>query len=378
MVLAGAVTTTEWAFYTAYVDLPNANTGFTPGANDGTSNGATNQTIIAAPGATTARQVKMISIVNKDTVLGTVTVQLLSTATRRTLINLPLNPNEELTFIDGVGWMAFDVNGNVKSVGTIGPTGAQGIQGLYGGAVTLDYKWDTGTTDADPGAGLIRGNNATTASITILYIDLVDQNSQTLTAVIDTFDGSTSTTKAHIRLVKKTDVTKWMLFTMSARATASGYRKLTVAQVSQSAASPFASGDEILIEFTRVGDLGATGSTGAPGATQTGINLGNGGAALSANYTTVLGDAGLELQHAVGDNNARTFTIDSNANVAYPVGTVLLFVNLKNTLTIAITSDTMTLVNSATTGSRTLAVNGVAVAIKVGTTSWIIGGSGLT
>jgi hypothetical protein len=100
--------------------------------------------------------------------------------------------------------------------------------------------------------------------------------------------------------------------------------------------------------------------------------------AKSAAYTTVLGDGGGLIIHAIGDNNARTFTIDSNANVAYPLYTVLTFINSINTVTIAITSDTLTLAGTASTGSRTLAVNGVATAVKVGTTSWIISGPGLT
>jgi hypothetical protein len=47
-------------------------------------------------------------------------------------------------------------------------------------------------------------------------------------------------------------------------------------------------------------------------------------------------------------------------------------------LSIAITSDTLTLVNSSTTGTRTLAQNGVATCIKIGATSWLISGAGLT
>ena len=45
---------------------------------------------------------------------------------------------------------------------------------------------------------------------------------------------------------------------------------------------------------------------------------------------------------------------------------------------IAITTDTMTLVNSTTTGTRSLAQNGIATAIKVSSTGWIIAGWGLT
>jgi hypothetical protein len=98
----------------------------------------------------------------------------------------------------------------------------------------------------------------------------------------------------------------------------------------------------------------------------------------SAAYTTVLADSGKHILHPTADNNARTFTIDSNANVAYPIGTAITFVNEINTVTIAITSDTMTLAGAGTTGSRTLAANGMATALKIGTTNWIISGSGLT
>lgn len=98
----------------------------------------------------------------------------------------------------------------------------------------------------------------------------------------------------------------------------------------------------------------------------------------STAYTTVLADSGKHIFHPSSDNNARTFTIDSNANVAYPIGTAITFINLINTVTIAITSDTLTLMGAGTTGSRTLAANGIATAIKVGTTSWVISGTGLT
>jgi hypothetical protein len=99
----------------------------------------------------------------------------------------------------------------------------------------------------------------------------------------------------------------------------------------------------------------------------------------SAAYTTVLGDAGKHIFHPAADTNARTFTIDSNANVAYPVGSVLTFINeTPNNVTVAITSDTLTLAGTTTTGSRTLSQNGTATAIKVTSTKWIISGTGLT
>ncbi len=96
----------------------------------------------------------------------------------------------------------------------------------------------------------------------------------------------------------------------------------------------------------------------------------------SAAYTTVLLDAGKSIFHPVGDNNARTFTIDSNANVAYPIGTIIEFLNMAAAnVTIAITSDTLTLIPAGTTGSRTLAQYGRASAEKITSTGWIISGN---
>jgi hypothetical protein len=101
----------------------------------------------------------------------------------------------------------------------------------------------------------------------------------------------------------------------------------------------------------------------------------------SAAYTTVLADQGKHLLHPSADTTARTFTIAANASVAYPLGTAITFVNQNaaGVLTISIASDTMRLAGSGATGSRTLAANGVATALKIATTEWIISGStGLT
>jgi hypothetical protein len=98
----------------------------------------------------------------------------------------------------------------------------------------------------------------------------------------------------------------------------------------------------------------------------------------SEDYTLVLADSGKTILHPVADDNARTFTIPANSSVAYPVGTVISFVNLQNTVTIAITTDTMYLANDGDTGSRTLAEYGTASAMKVASTTWIISGNGLT
>lgn len=100
----------------------------------------------------------------------------------------------------------------------------------------------------------------------------------------------------------------------------------------------------------------------------------------SAAYTCVLADSGKHILHPAADTTARNFTIPANASVAYPVGTVLTFVNQNaaGTISILITSDTMRLAGAGTAGTRTLAANGIATAIKITTTEWLISGSGLT
>lgn len=99
----------------------------------------------------------------------------------------------------------------------------------------------------------------------------------------------------------------------------------------------------------------------------------------SAAYTFVLGDANTGFRHPSTDTNARTWTIPANSSVAYPVGTTLTFLNeTANVVTIAITTDTLTLVGSGSTGSRSLAQHGLATAWKVSSTAWYISGTGLT
>lgn len=99
----------------------------------------------------------------------------------------------------------------------------------------------------------------------------------------------------------------------------------------------------------------------------------------SAAYTLVLADSGKAILHPSTDANARTFTIPANGSVAYAIGTALTFINMTSqVVTIAITTDTMYLAGSGTTGSRSLAQYGVATAIKMTSTTWIISGSGLT
>jgi hypothetical protein len=95
-----------------------------------------------------------------------------------------------------------------------------------------------------------------------------------------------------------------------------------------------------------------------------------------ANYQLALVDRGKSV---VMNGSSLTLTVPANSAVAFPIGTAIVVINVAATsLSVAITTDTMTLVNTTTTGTRTLAQNAMATLVKVGSTNWIIAGLGVT
>jgi hypothetical protein len=98
----------------------------------------------------------------------------------------------------------------------------------------------------------------------------------------------------------------------------------------------------------------------------------------NSNYTFVLTDAGKSVGKA--NTTAFTYTIPANGTTAFPVGSAITVFNANTTgnITIAITTDTMYLGGTTTTGSRTLAPWGVCTLLKVASTIWIASGAGLT
>lgn len=100
----------------------------------------------------------------------------------------------------------------------------------------------------------------------------------------------------------------------------------------------------------------------------------------SAAITFTIVDQALHHVHPASDTTARVWTIPANASVPYPIGTQLTGANVNGAgaLTLAITSDTLRLAGTASTGSRTIAANGRYWAEKVGTTEWQVWGYGIT
>jgi hypothetical protein len=320
-VMSGAATTNNPEFTAAWAD--STSSSLTEGATDGALNGTSAVTLVASPGSSTQRVIKWITIQNKDTASVTVTITYnnSSGSTTRQIAKVTLAPNDTWT-LDGT----FSSSGGLKSGGVTGPSSA--------------------TDNA-----IARFDGTTGSVIQSSSASIDDNGAGTFVGTVNV--SGTSSGPADLRLYEDTD-------------NGTNYVSL-LAPSSLAANRALGLPDPSATGFTAASIDQTLGYINAP------IN------SQSAAYTTVAGDAGKVIFHPSTDANARTFTIDSNANVAYPTGTVLTFINMTSqVVTIAITSDTMYLAGTGTTGSRSLAQYGMATAVKMTSTTWLISGSGLT
>jgi hypothetical protein len=82
-------------------------------------------------------------------------------------------------------------------------------------------------------------------------------------------------------------------------------------------------------------------------------------------------------KHIYVTGGSQTITIPANSSVPFEVGTTIVVINSNVTSTIAITTDTLRLAGTSSTGTRTLASNGMATLVKLAATTWIASGNGL-
>ena len=177
-----------------------------------------------------------------------------------------------LVYIDTAGTFADDDKVFISFVAS-GEDGA--IPGYY-------YKFDTGTSDADPGAGEIAFNNGTYASATVIFIDDADSNGVTVSTDILTWDDSTSTIRGNLMIYDINDRSTYARFNITGASTdASGYVKLAVTHVASN--NTFSAADELSVHFSRSGNKGDTGSQGPQGDT--------GGSGLAMTFSNSTSDA---------------------------------------------------------------------------------------
>lgn len=130
---------------------------------------------------------------------------------------------------------------------------ANGIDGANPGYF---YKFDSGTSDTDPGAGEVAFNNGTYASVTEIYIDDVDQHGATTQTETITWDDSTAGHKGVLQFTDINDRSTYARFKISGTATdASGYNKLAVTHLVSN--NTFSAGDSLAVTFAQSGHDGA-------------------------------------------------------------------------------------------------------------------------
>lgn len=114
----------------------------------------------------------------------------------------------------------------------------------------------------------------------------------------------------------------------------------------------------------------------SPSGTVSPTGLGYRGVPLAAQsqgstITLALVNAGQRVANTDGG-----WTIPANASIAFPVDSVVVLHNNSGSpQTVTINSDTLTWAGTASTGTRTVAANGLATLVKVGSTNWLISGN---
>lgn len=109
-------TSTTATHYTiSYVDITTST--FSPDSVQGIISSATTTTILGAPGGSTQRQVKLMTIANFGTANQVLTLQKDVSGTNYEILpQVTLAPNEALMYTDGVGFSVLDVQGRPKNV----------------------------------------------------------------------------------------------------------------------------------------------------------------------------------------------------------------------------------------------------------------------
>jgi hypothetical protein len=105
-----------------------------------------------------------------------------------------------------------------------------------------------------------------------------------------------------------------------------------------------------------------------------------GAAGVALAYTLTASDAG-KMIYVSSTPTTPTITIPANTAVAFEIGTTIVVMNdigAATNVSINITTDTLQLVSTGATGTRTLARYGMCTLVKVTATKWIITGNGVT
>jgi hypothetical protein len=166
------------------------------------------------------------------------------------------------------------------------------------------------TTASDPGAGLLKFNNAALVSVTALYID-----DSTVDGVdLSTFFASLGTS-GFVRLTSASDVTEWRVFKWTAALTDNtSWWTLTV--IDQAGTGTFEDADEVQVLFLQLSASGA-GLAGSTGSTDNALLRADGTGGSTVQSTGILVTDDNEISGYRGHVNRQTgttYTLDTADN----------------------------------------------------------------
>jgi len=132
-------------------------------------------------------------------------------------------------------------------------SGADGATGSAGSNAGLALTWSNSTSDADPGAGKLAFNNGTVSSVSVIYVDDVDDNSVDISGFVQSWDDVVNSVARGMLLVTKEGTpSTYALFKVTGAVTdASGYNKVAVTHVVSN--GTFSNGDGITVQFSYSG-----------------------------------------------------------------------------------------------------------------------------
>lgn len=149
---------------------------------------------------------------------------------------------------------------SATNAGTSATNAATSAAAAASSVAALAYTFSATITDADPGNGALRLNNATAASATAAYVDNLDAGGATVTGILDTFDDSTNSIKGQLTLRSKASAAISYVYNVTGSVVdGGGYRKLTLSYVSGTGALPTTAGG-VWLMFDRAGDKGVDGA----------------------------------------------------------------------------------------------------------------------
>jgi len=125
-IVLDAAPSAEFPFVASYVSV-TAST-YVPGTTTGVSNSTTAVTVVAAPGASTQRQIKLLTVRNGADASRILTLNYNDNTTLREIWKGTLDVGETLVYTDGEGLRVIDSSGSIKA-GVQGPTGDPGSPG---------------------------------------------------------------------------------------------------------------------------------------------------------------------------------------------------------------------------------------------------------